>query len=149
MSVEYVTGDLFDETWGFDAIGHGVNCKGVMGSGIAPLFRNRWPIMYHRYKRICDEDYLLPGMVMPYLVASKGLYVYNIASQYNPGASAKLTYLKAGLDYVHFHMLEKDVKHLGLPRIGAGIGGLSYEDVRATVEEVFAKSSRKVTIVSL
>lgn len=148
MTVEYVTGDLFDPALEFDAIGHGVNCKGLMGSGIAVPFRNKYPIMYHKYKRMCDENFLRPGMVMVYS-PSPDFTIYNIASQYNPGPDAKIEFLAAGLRYVRFHMEYKNIRHLGLPRIGAGIGGLTFMDVSGTIETVFKGSVRKVTVVSL
>jgi O-acetyl-ADP-ribose deacetylase (regulator of RNase III) len=150
MTVHHVTGDLFDPSWGFDAIAHGVNCKGLMGAGIAVKFRKDFRIMYERYKRMCDEGFLLPGMVMPYNPANADFRIYNIASQYLPGPDAKLSYLKAGLQYTLFHMQEQGVKTLGLPRIGAGIGGLTFNDVHATVLEVFANVPHiTATIVSL
>lgn len=149
MSVDYVEGDLFDPNLGFDSIGHGVNCKGVMGGGIAVLFRRKYPLMYERYKRMCDERFLLPGQVMPYHLSTANFTIYNIASQYHPGSDAKISYLRAGLSYVDFHMKEKGIESLGLPQIGAGIGGLTFEDVSDTIEEVFQNSSRKITVVSL
>lgn len=151
MTVQEVTGDLFNPAWNFEAIGHGVNCKGVMGSGIAPLFKKRWPKMYDHYKAACDGRFLLPGQVIPWQVSPSGnRWVYNIASQYQPGADARLSFLRAGLEYVKFHMQEKDIERLGLPRIGAGIGGLNYEDVYDVVDDIFGNSlSLNVTIVSL
>lgn len=38
--MKIITGDLFEQTH-LDAIGHGVNCKGVMGAGIAAQFKKR------------------------------------------------------------------------------------------------------------
>lgn len=150
MSVNYVEGDLFDPAFGFDAIGHGVNCKGKMGSGIAVEFRKRWPLMYRNYYWLCRSDtgFFLPGQVYPWK-AEDGLTIYNIASQYLPGPDAKQEYLEVGLQYVHFHMLQKGLTNLGLPRIGAGIGGLTFQTVCDTVEFVFGKSDLNVTIVSL
>lgn len=154
MTVHEVVGDLFDPAWNFEAIGHGVNCHGVMGSGIAVEFRTRHPEMYKRYKQMCDEVFLRPGMVYPWLDytvrGGEPLWIYNIASQYRPGSDARLSYLRAGLEYVKFHMQEKGIERLGLPRIGAGIGGLKYEDVYEVVDDIFGGSlSLNVTIVSL
>ena len=146
-TISEVTGDLFDPQWKFDAIGHGVNCKGMMGAGIAVAFRQKNPLMYEHYHAACQQNMLLPGQVIPWLAEDH--WVYNIASQFNGGPCAKLTYLRAGLQYVRFHMEHVGTQSLGLPRIGAGIGGLTYEDVYDTVVEVFSGSSLDVTVVTL
>lgn len=155
--VRMVEGDLFDPSWGFDAIGHGVNCKGLMGAGIAVAFKKRWPDMYERYRSMCEQKFLLPGQVMPYAVprgtwddgSRQQFWIYNIASQYHPGANAEYSYLYAGLQYVAFHMHEKGIVRLGLPWIGAGIGGLDKDSVLYVVSQVFDNSDLDVTIVSL
>lgn len=151
-TISEVTGDLFDKAHGFEAIGHGVNCFGMMGAGIAVPFRNKYPTMYERYKKMCDQGFLVPGMVMhhgdPFRKHGPSM-IYNIASQYQPGADARVEYLKAGLQWVRFHSEFTGIRSLGLPRIGAGIGGLTYPDVWDTVCEVFDGSPVNVTVVTL
>jgi O-acetyl-ADP-ribose deacetylase (regulator of RNase III) len=160
MTVSEAVGDLFDpKGWTkvtvpcehpVDALGHGVNCLGKMGSGIAVKFREDYPHMYTLYKEMCDKGFLLPGMVMRYEAESGPWFVYNIASQYRTGADAHLDMLETGLVYVRFHMKRCGLKHLALPRIGAGIGGLSYPDVLATIRRVFERERDiHVTVVSL
>lgn len=164
MSVSEATGDLFDpETWTVfgepypypvDCIGHGVNCQGKMGSGIAVEFRNRYPLMYQAYSMACANGLLLPGQVMPWR-AQPGLHVFNIASQYLPGRNGDLDYLRVGLVYCRFYMQQHGLEHLALPRIGAGIAGLDWNDVKSVVHDVFDDDSGcvdnqpHVTLVSL
>lgn len=148
MSVDYKTGDLFDPAFDFFAIGHGVNCMGVMGAGIAPVFKRLHPNMYDAYKSMCGQGFLLPGQVMPWK-PSEGPIVYNIASQFLPGPNAKVPYLRVALEWVRMQMEQHDIPTLGLPRIGAGIGGLTYTEMADTVEAVFDDSVVNVTIVSL
>ena len=40
-----------------DIIAHQVwvNCKGVMGSGVAKELRNKYPSIFHSYKKYCDS----------------------------------------------------------------------------------------------
>ena len=35
-------------------IAHQVNCKGVMGSGAARAIRGKFPVVYEKYKELCD-----------------------------------------------------------------------------------------------
>lgn len=43
-------GDLFEVQGN---IGHGVNCSGVMGKGIALEFKRRYPEMFKSYRNLC------------------------------------------------------------------------------------------------
>lgn len=48
-----VNGDVFKCKE--DLIIHQVNCKGVMGGGIALEIRKRFPQVYNRYKEECNK----------------------------------------------------------------------------------------------
>lgn len=126
------TGNVFDT----DAlhVGHGVNCKGVMGSGIAVEVKNRFPATYSLYREKCDET----GNPWFRLRAGQDFYVrendqttgkkfviHNIASQYHTGANAKAEWLFAGLTAAANNVRFAGDDVLAIPFIGCGIGGLS------------------------
>jgi len=89
------TGDLFSSTAG--ALGHGVNTTGVMGAGIAPLFKARHPEMYREYRLACDNGGLVPGETFIWPTPEPRPVVYNIASQDLPGSHARLEWLESGV----------------------------------------------------
>jgi O-acetyl-ADP-ribose deacetylase (regulator of RNase III) len=125
-------GDLFDSDAG--ALGHGVNCKGLMGKGIARGFRERWPAMYEEYKLMCVEGLLKPGLVFPYRY---GIYQYviNIATQEYPGPDASYEWVDAGVRNALAFCREREIPSLAVPRLGCGIGGLDWNLVRDRLEE--------------
>lgn len=147
MSVEHVTGDLFAQ--GADAIGHGVNCRGVMGAGIAVAFRQRFPAMYAQYRVECREHRLALGGVFPWRDDASGLVVYNLASQDRPGRHATLAALRSSLTVTLTHAERVGVRSLALPRIGCGIGGLLWEQARDVIEDVASRSDVRVLTVTL
>lgn len=51
--ITYLKGDLLNSN--VDYICHQVNCKGVMGSGIAKQIRERWPWVFVSYRTYCDR----------------------------------------------------------------------------------------------
>lgn len=118
-------GDLF--TSEADAIGHGVNCRGLMGAGIALQFRSRYPDMYYEYKKLCVEDLLKPGQIYPYRAHDRT--VINIASQEYPGPDASYEWLVTGVRSALRYCTERGLQSLALPRIGCGIGGLDWVSV--------------------
>lgn len=146
MPAREVTGDLFQiDTI---AIGHGVNCTGVMGSGIAPLFRTRWPDMYEAYRHACLTKEITVGGLFPYKT-DDGRVILNLASQNQPGANAELSAIRASLMKAVLYCEREDLTEFAIPRIGAGIGGLNWDEVKATVVEVGNMTDVDIIIVSL
>lgn len=123
-------GDLFDSKQ--PALGHGVNTHGVMGSGIAPIFKRKFPEIWHPYSTVCRTGTLTPGSMLP--VKSQGKWILNLASQDAPGANARLSWLEESLDAAFSWMRSEGVGGLAIPRIGAGVGGLKWDDVLDLLE---------------
>jgi O-acetyl-ADP-ribose deacetylase (regulator of RNase III) len=132
------TGDIFTTT--AQAIGHGVNIKGAMASGIAVQFRDRFPQMHTAYKVLCKQGHLGTGQVMVW-TAFEGHYIYNISSQDFPGANARLEWLRDGVKSALEHAEEEGLSMIALPRIGSGIGGLNQDDVEAVLLELAENSA--------
>jgi O-acetyl-ADP-ribose deacetylase (regulator of RNase III) len=146
VSLEHITGDLFDGT--FDAIAHGVNCSAEMRSGIAIRFRVRYPDMYTRYLDECHDHRLTPGRVFPWRTRH-GLWVYNLATQDKPGANARPHAIEQSLREAIARAEDHGVRTLGIPRLGAGVGGLEWATVLAALEEATSRSSVRVITVTL
>jgi O-acetyl-ADP-ribose deacetylase (regulator of RNase III) len=131
-----VEGDLF--AMEFPAIGHGCNCQGIMGAGIALEFRRRWPDMYAEYREFCQDGAAMPGDYYPY-AASDGTLIYNLLTQPVPGPTATLEHIAKAVTGAIEHAIGFEVEKLALPRIGAGLGGLKWKEVRDTLIEVSYK----------
>jgi len=139
------TGDLF--TTDARAIGHGVNVDGIMGSGIALQFKERFPDMHNEYKKLCKSGELEPGGLMVYEQAP-GLYIYNLASQDRPGANASYEWLSESFRRA-LGVAEADgLKEIALPRIGSGIGGLNERQVEGMIADIIAPTRVNVEIWS-
>lgn len=130
MTFREVEGDLFASD--AQALGHGVNCRGLMGAGIALPFREKFPLMYEEYRLNCERGLLNLGDAFIHY-AGGGRWVYNIASQFEPGPNAVLWALESGLSRAMHHAETFDVKKISIPQIGCGIGGLDYADVRVVL----------------
>lgn len=132
--MQVVEGNLFEVD--SPGRGHGVNVQGVMGAGIAVGFKNAYPDMYAEYQVKCSTGELQPGGVFIWQDPETGHYVFNMASQENPGPDARIEWLAesaaAALDAAD----ELGISHIAIPQIGCGIGGLEWEDVKFTLEQV-------------
>lgn len=144
--ITHVVGDLF-EVPDLDAVAHGVNCAGVMGAGIALEFRRRWPAMFDAYKAECRAGNLRLGDVFSWPV--DGRWIYNLATQLRPGPGASIWAIESALRNMLFRAQNVGVRRVGMPRIGCGLGGLAWRDVRCVIEAVAAASPIDLVVVSL
>lgn len=129
------TGNLFDTE--LNSIAHGVNVDGLMGAGIAKTFRSLYPTNYQTYRHACGTGVLKPGKM--HVWYEKNMFIYNLASQDRPGPTAQLKWLKSALDKAIVHAVRSGTTSMAVPRIGAGIGGLDWEDVLELMTELAAK----------
>jgi O-acetyl-ADP-ribose deacetylase (regulator of RNase III) len=126
-------GDLFDTDAA--AIGHGVNVRGVMGSGIAVAFKEKFPKNYRAYHNACVTGLFRAGET--YIFQDNGIYVTNIASQDQPGPNATYKYLMtAALDAACELTDFYNQTRLAIPMIGCGIGGLEWDGVEYILRAV-------------
>ena len=135
MSYEARVGDLFEQP-DLEAIGHGVNCVGKMGTGIAVLFKNEFPEMHEEYVNLCKAEKLKLGMVWPWEEEELELWVFNLATQFRTGANADIRAVRLTVAKALAYCERKGIESLGLPRIGSGVGGLNWSDVEPILQEL-------------
>lgn len=148
MPVEYRTGDLFLSD--ADALAHGCNCQGVMGAGIAVQFKKRYPEMFKQYQEECRTKRFVIGSVLPYF-ASDGRLIFNLGTQKYPGPNADLKAIEHCLYVITSYPTRKNetLKSIALPRIGCGLGGLSWKDVQEVIEGVGAFTKINLIVYTL
>jgi O-acetyl-ADP-ribose deacetylase (regulator of RNase III) len=144
MTIEYKTGDMFDEPT--EAIVNTVNCVGVMGKGVALEFKRRWPENFKAYKRICDAGKLSPGKMFVFengaLVGDRHhRYLINFPTKQHWRAHSKIEFIEKGLDDLVKQVEHLDIKSITLPPLGCGNGGLDWSDVRPLIERKLAPLS--------
>jgi O-acetyl-ADP-ribose deacetylase (regulator of RNase III) len=113
-----------------------VNCKGVMGSGLALDIKNKWPEVFSSYIRAYHQDKLKLGKTWIVNVGPN-LYIANLVGQKDYGRIP-------GRVYTHYNALEEcfsKLKNISTRRqvyipynIGCGSGGgkwrLVYEMIK-------------------
>jgi O-acetyl-ADP-ribose deacetylase (regulator of RNase III) len=140
-----VTGDLFELD--LPAIGHGCNCAGAMGAGIAGEFKRRFPRMYREYWRRCQAGRFRLGEI--FVWPTDDVVVYNLATQLLPRPPAVLDAIDRSVRAALDDARRRGVIRLGVPRLGSGLGELAWPEV-ATVLEAAGEASRvELVVVSL
>lgn len=158
MTILYVRGNIFDAKT--DAIVNTVNCKGVMGKGLALEFKKKYPKMYNEYKIECEKGELKIGIIHLYKVdRSEELvpdehyfkYILNFPTKDDWRFKSKLEYIEKGLKYFRRHhkkYLSKGIESIAFPRLGCQQGGLDWDEVKPLIEKYLKDLSLETYIYS-
>lgn len=139
MPIVFESGDLFENRHGAAAFAHGCNCQGSMGAGIAKAFREKYPSMFEAYRARCKASPREFNLGDCWLwKADDRPWVFNLGTQEGYWRS-RATYeaVEASLRALRSQADAEGVGRIAMPRIGAGLGGLSWKKVRAIIEAVF------------
>ena len=128
-------GDIFNIP-GVNNYAHGCNCAGAMGKGIALQFKNKHPKMYSEYHTLCKEGLFNPGDVFDYDYGNG--HIYNLATQISWKTKARLLYIENAVGRMLELATLDNVTKIALPAIGAGLGGLDWNDVKDILNKVSA-----------
>jgi O-acetyl-ADP-ribose deacetylase (regulator of RNase III) len=141
MPVLFLKGDIF-ATDGLRAFAQGCNCAGGMGAGIAIEFKRRWPRMFEEYAARCADGRFGLGDVFPW--TEDDATIYNLGTQEHWRKKAQLPALAKALRKMVEMAPLSGIERIGLPRIGAGLGGLDWMRVKRVLSEVGGET--KVTL---
>jgi O-acetyl-ADP-ribose deacetylase (regulator of RNase III) len=149
--MKYVKGDLLEFTE--DACGHGCNTKRTMGSGVAKALRAKWPQVYQADLDFDEAAGKKRIGRFSFTKVSNNKTVYNIYTQveYLPRGVDHFEYegFRKGLSDVFEHMKSNGMKSLALPKIGAGLAGGRWQDIKKIIEEVSEEKGIEVTIYEI
>lgn len=144
--ITWTEGDLFASD--APALAHGVNCKGVMGAGIARLFRDRHPKMFESYRRRCLRGEMKPGEIMAWREPGCPV-VFNLATQQDPGADAQPWMIAAAVGrMITEAYYDFGLTRVAMPLIGCGIGGLTPDRLQAAIQ-IYQHAPVDLVVVAL
>jgi len=132
--IRFTTGNLLDAD--VDALVNAVNTVGVMGKGIALMFKERFPSNYRLYAAACKRKELTPGrMFVTELPGPSGpRWIINFPTKAHWRNPSKLQWIQSGLQDLKRVIQEKGIKSIALPALGSGNGKLNWHDVRPLIE---------------
>jgi O-acetyl-ADP-ribose deacetylase (regulator of RNase III) len=146
VGLEERTGDLFAAS-DVQGLAHGCNCKGVMGKGISVEFRRRWPAMFEEYKRCCAEGSFTLGDVFVWNAGDRT--IFNLATQRTWRTKAEPWAIEKSVAKMVEIAETAGLDAVGLPRIGAGLGGLPWKAVERILGAIAEKSPVRLVVFTL
>ena len=119
--IKIYKGNLFSSSC--QTIVNAVNCVGVMGAGIALEFRLRYPKMFKRYKKYCNDKLMKPGSLWLYKFNDKR-WILNFPSKKHWRYPSKIEYLEMGLEKFVKTYKDKGITSIAFPLLGSDRGGI-------------------------
>jgi O-acetyl-ADP-ribose deacetylase (regulator of RNase III) len=124
-TINYTTDSLFDSS--AQVIVNPVNCRGVMGKGLALAFKERYPAMFPVYQQECREGLLRIGQ--PTLYKASTPWILNFPTKDNWKANSRIEYIKEGLEYFVAHYQQDGIQSIAFPKLGTQHGKLPWNEV--------------------
>lgn len=153
MEIKNIDGNLLDSE--AQLILQQVNCSGAMNSGVAKAIREKWPVVYEKYKdfvmRKCDGELL--GYVQPVTI-NDNQKVFNLFGQHRYGYDGERytsydaidSCLKKTADYC----VEHNVASIALPwHMSCDRGGANWNIIMEMIKQHFEKLDITIEIWKL
>ncbi|MBV6811496.1 macro domain-containing protein [Xanthomonas campestris pv. pennamericanum] len=136
--ITFTQGNLLES--GAEALVNTVNTVGVMGKGIALMFKERFKENFLRYAAACKDNQVRIGKIFVTEVNELDgpRWIINFPTKQHWRGDSRIEWITEGLQDLHLFLIENKVKSIAIPPLGAGNGGLDWADVRPLIEEVLA-----------
>jgi O-acetyl-ADP-ribose deacetylase (regulator of RNase III) len=136
--IKYTQGNLLEAD--VEALVNTVNTVGVMGKGIALMFKERFAKNMTIYAQACKAKQVQTGKM---LVTETGeligpKWVVNFPTKQDWRKPSKLEWVIEGLADLKAFIINNHVHSIAIPPLGAGNGGLDWLVVREQIQQVLA-----------
>jgi O-acetyl-ADP-ribose deacetylase (regulator of RNase III) len=142
----FTQGNLLEER--AEALVNTVNTVGVMGKGIALMFKERFAENFRRYATACKVGDVRTGRMF---VTETGeldgpRWIINFPTKQHWRGNSRMEWIVAGLHDLRRFLIENQVKSVAIPPLGAGNGGLEWAEVRAQIATILGDLETKVVV---
>lgn len=132
--IRYVQGDLLQAD--AEALVNAVNCRGIMGKGIALQFKLAYPDNFKHYEQACKMKRVVPGQmfVVPVQAADNPRYIINFPTKRHWRDKSRLEDIQSGLAAFAKALRQYQITSVAVPALGCGLGGLDWNTVKPLIE---------------
>lgn len=145
--ISHTTGNLLDAD--VEAVVNTVNTVGVMGKGIALMFKEAFPDNFKAYAAACKREEVHVGQMFVTerreLIGPK--WIINFPTKKHWRNRTKMEWITEGLKDLTRVIQENGIRSVALPPLGCGNGGLDWKDVRPAIDEALRSLSNVNVIV--
>lgn len=136
--IEYRRGNVLEDT--AEALVNTVNCVGVMGRGVALQFKKAWPANFKAYAAACAREEVQPGRMFVFetVQLTAPQFIINFPTKRHWRGKSRLEDIESGLEALVQVIRSRGIRSIALPPLGAGLGGLEWDEVRTRIGSALA-----------
>jgi O-acetyl-ADP-ribose deacetylase (regulator of RNase III) len=132
--INYTTGNLLEAP--AEALVNTVNTVGVMGKGVALMFKEAFPENFKAYAAACKRHELKVGQV--FVVERRDLmgprWIINFPTKEHWRSPSKIQWIDEGLEDLRRIIIANRIRSIAIPPLGSGNGGLDWNEVKPRIE---------------
>lgn len=131
-----------------EALVNTVNTVGVMGKGIALMFKERFTDNFRRYAAACKaKEVRTSKMFVTEVNELDGpRWIVNFPTKQHWRGKSRIEWIIEGLQDLRLFLIENKVKSIAIPPLGAGNGGLDWAEVRPLIEHALAGLDTEILV---
>lgn len=144
--IHFTQGNLLESK--AEALVNTVNTVGVMGKGIALMFKERFSANFQQYAQACKAGQVQTGHMFVTEPAELDgpRWVINFPTKQNWRHPSRLEWVIAGLQDLRRFLLENEVRSVAIPPLGAGNGGLDWPVVKEQITAALGDLDIEITV---
>ncbi|MBS9434252.1 type II toxin-antitoxin system antitoxin DNA ADP-ribosyl glycohydrolase DarG [Photorhabdus hainanensis] len=121
-----------------EALVNTVNTVGVMGKGIALMFKERFPANMAAYVKACEAKEVQTGkMFVTETSEPMGpRWIVNFPTKQHWRAKSQMQWILDGLVDLRYFIEKNQVHSIAIPPLGAGNGGLNWDEVKPHINQI-------------
>lgn len=125
-------GDIFESD--AEALVNTVNCKGVMGRGLALQFKRRYPDNFVAYRSECQAGRMVLGRMHVFDTERMSpRYIINFPTKDHWRNASSLADIADGLNSLESEVRRLGIGSIAIPALGCDLGGLEWDEVRPLI----------------
>lgn len=143
-NITFIEGNIFNTKC--QTVVNTVNCVGVMGKGIALVYKLRYPAMFDIYKSYCSSRHIDIGKLWLYKGEPNDPWVLNFPTKKHWKFPSKIEYIVKGLEKFVATYREKGITSIAFPLLGTHNGGLDKDEVLSIMTQYLSQCDIPVEI---
>lgn len=137
--ISYTQGNLLDAR--VEALVNTVNTVGVMGKGIALMFKEQYGRNFDLYAAACKAKKVKVGQMF---VTETGeldgpRWIVNFPTKDHWKGNSRIEWVESGLEDLKRVLRERKIRSVAIPPLGAGNGGLDWPTVKARIDAALSE----------
>ena len=137
--ITFIQGNLLKAD--VEALVNTVNTVGIMGRGVALMFKERFPQNFETYVQACKKEEVQTGKML--VTENRELFgpkwIINFPTKRHWRDKTRLEWIETGLQDLVLIIENKNIRSIAIPPLGCGNGGLDWSEVRPLIVSVLEK----------